>query len=36
MPNRIIIEEVIDDMLNNIDYIKLKSYVELSKKYYKS
>lgn len=36
MPNRIIIEDIIDDMLNDISCIKLKSYVELGKKYYKS
>lgn len=33
MPNKIIIEDVIDEMLSNIDYIKLKYYIELERKY---
>ena len=36
MPNRIIVDDVIDEMLSNIDYIKLKYCIELDRKYYKS
>lgn len=32
MPDKIIIEDVIDEMLSDINYIKLKSYIELEKK----
>ena len=32
MPNKIIIEDIIDEMLDNINYIKLNTYIELKKK----
>ena len=31
MPNKIIIEDIIDEMLDNINYIKLNTYIELKK-----
>ena len=31
MPNKIIVEDIIDEMINNIDYIKLNTYIELEK-----
>lgn len=32
MPNHILFEDIIDDMLDNISYIKLNTYVNLGKK----
>ena len=32
MPNKIIIEDMIDEMLDNISCIKLNTYIELEKK----
>lgn len=32
MPNKIIVEDIIDEMIDNIDYIKLNTYIELEKK----
>ena len=32
MPNKIIIEDIIDEMLDNISCIKLNTYIELEKK----
>ncbi len=29
MPNKIIIEDIIDEMLDNINYIKLNTYIKL-------
>ena len=29
MPNKIIVEDIIDEMLDNINYIKLNTYIEL-------
>lgn len=29
MPNKIIIEDVIDEMIENINYIKLNTYIKL-------
>lgn len=31
MPHKIIMEEVIDEMLDNISYIKLNTYIQLQK-----
>ena len=31
MPNKIIVEDIIDEMLYNINYIKLNTYIELQK-----
>lgn len=31
MPHKIIMEEVIDEMLDNISYIKLNTYIKLQK-----
>ena len=31
MPNKIIVEDVIDEMLSDINCIKLKTYIELGK-----
>lgn len=31
MPNKIIVEDIIDEMINNINYIKLNTYIELEK-----
>ncbi len=31
MPHKILMEEVIDEMLNNISYIKLNTYIKLQK-----
>lgn len=31
MPHKILMEEVIDEMLDNISYIKLNSYIKLQK-----
>lgn len=31
MPNKIIIEDIIDEMISNIDYIKLNTYIDLEK-----
>ena len=31
MPNKIIVEDIIDEMINNIDYIKLNTNIELEK-----
>lgn len=31
MPHKIITEEVIDEMLDNISYIKLNTYIKLQK-----
>ncbi len=32
MPNKIIIEDIMDEMLSDISCIKLKTYIELEKK----
>ena len=32
MPNKILIEDIIEEMLNNIDYIKLNTYLKLERK----
>ena len=32
MPNKIIVVVIIDEMIDNIDYIKLNTYIELEKK----
>ena len=32
MPYKIITEEIIDEMLDNISYIKLNTYIKLQKK----
>ena len=29
MPNKIIVEDIIDEMIDSIDYIKLNTYIEL-------
>ena len=29
MPNKIIIEDIIDEMIDNINYIKLNTYIKL-------
>lgn len=31
MPNKIIVEDIIDEMIDNINYIKLNTYIELEK-----
>lgn len=31
MPNKIIIEDIIDEMIDNIKYIKLNTYIDLEK-----
>ena len=31
MPNKIIIEYIIDEMIDNISYVKLNTYIELGK-----
>lgn len=31
MPNKIIVEDIIDEMIGSIDYIKLNTYIELEK-----
>lgn len=31
MPHKIIMEDVIDEMLDNISYIKLNTYIKLQK-----
>lgn len=31
MPNKIIIEDIIDEMLDNINYIKLNTYIKLER-----
>ena len=31
MPNKIIIEDILDDMLNDIDYIRLNAYIKLER-----
>ena len=31
MPHKIITEEIIDEMLDNISYIKLNTYIKLQK-----
>ena len=31
MTNKIIVEDIIDEMLDNINYIKLNTYIELQK-----
>lgn len=31
MPHKIILEEVLDEMLDNISYIKLNTYIQLQK-----
>lgn len=31
MPYKIIVEDIIDDMIDNISYIKLNSYIHLQK-----
>ena len=31
MPNKIIVEDVIDEMIDNINYIKLNTYIDLEK-----
>lgn len=31
MPHKIIMEEVIDEMIDNISYIKLNTYIKLQK-----
>lgn len=31
MPNKIIIEDIIDEMIDNISYVKLNTYIELGK-----
>lgn len=32
MPNKIIVEDIIDEMIDNISYIRLNTHIELSKK----
>ena len=32
MPNKIIVEDIIDEMIDSIDYINLNTYIELAKK----
>lgn len=32
MPNKIIVEDIIDEMIENINYIRLNTHIELSKK----
>ena len=29
MPNKIIVEDIIDEMIDNLDYIKLNTYIKL-------
>lgn len=31
MPNKIIIEDIIDEMIDNVEYIKLNTYIDLEK-----
>ena len=31
MPDHILLDDIIDDMINNISYIKLNSYLNLDK-----
>ena len=31
MPNKIIIEDIIDEMLGDINYLKLNTYIKLGK-----
>ncbi len=31
MPNKIIIDDIIDEMIDNINYIKLNTYIKLEK-----
>ena len=31
MPNKIIIEDIIDEMIDNVKYIKLNTYIDLEK-----
>lgn len=31
MPNKIIVEDIIDEMIDNIDYVKLNTYIDLEK-----
>ena len=31
MPNKIIIEDIIDERIDNISYVKLNTYIELGK-----
>lgn len=31
MPNKIIIEDILDEMLNDIDYIRLNAYIKLER-----
>ena len=31
MPNKIILEDIIDEMIDNIDYIKLNTYIKLER-----
>jgi hypothetical protein len=31
MPNKIIVEDIIDEMIDNIEYIKLNTYIDLEK-----
>ncbi len=32
MPNKILVDDIIEEMLNNIDYIKLNTYLKLERK----
>lgn len=32
MPNKIIVEDIIDEMIDNINYISLNTHIDLSKK----
>ena len=31
MPNKIVVDYIIDEMIDSIDYIKLNTYIELEK-----
>ena len=31
MPNKILVDDIIDEMIDSIDYIKLNTYIELEK-----
>lgn len=31
MPNKIIIEDIIDEMIDNISFVKLNTYIKLEK-----
>lgn len=31
MPNKIILEDIIDEMIDNVKYIKLNTYIDLEK-----